>query len=84
MKATLLGYSRMKGTSKKTGKPYDGYMLHLGYTDDHVEGTATSQLFVDSSLIENMYDELTLGGTYDFNYEVNFSGYNRLVSVELC
>lgn len=83
MKATLLGYSRMMGTSKKTGKPYDGYMLHLGYNDDHIEGTATSQIFVDSSLISSA-DELSIGRVYDFQYEVNFSGYNRLVSVVQC
>lgn len=73
----------MKGTSKKTGKPYDGYMLHLGFNDEHVEGTATSQLFVDSSLISSA-DDLSIGRVYDFQYEVSFSGYNRLVCVEQC
>lgn len=84
MTATLLGYSKMQGTSKKTGKPYDGYMFHLGYADEHINGTATAQLYVDSAVLEKTDCPIKVGNTYDFNYEVNFNGYQRLESVELC
>ncbi len=84
MTATLLGYSQMKGTSKKTGKPYDGYMFHLGYVDEHVNGTATAQLYVDSTVLENSDCPIKVGETYEFNYEVSFNGYQRLKSVEVC
>lgn len=84
MQATLLGFQKMEGTSKKTGKPYNGYMLHLGYYDDNVTGNATAQIFVDSKIISNSECVLKTGTNYDFNYEVNFSGFKKLVAVTEC
>lgn len=84
MTATLLGYTPMKGTSKKTGKPYDGYMFHLGYIDERVTGTATAQLFIDSDILIDSDCPVKVGNTYEFVYEVNFSGYQRLKSIEVC
>ena len=84
MKAALLGFQKMEGTSKKTGKPYDGYILHLGYYDEQVTGNATAQIFVDSGIIKNSDCELKTGTTYDFEYEVNFGGFKKLVAVTEC
>lgn len=83
-KAQLLGYSKMKGTSKKSGKAYDGYMFHIAYTDSNVQGHAVNNIFVDSSILEEGAVPIQLGADYIFNYETNFNGYSRLASIELC
>lgn len=84
MTATLLGFQKMEGTSKKTGKPYNGYMLHLGYYDEHVTGNATAQIFVDSKIIDDSACTLKTGTNYDFDYDVSFSGFRKLVAVTEC
>ena len=80
MQACLVGYSKMDGTSKRTNKPYSGYMLHLVYEDSNVTGEAVHSQFVDSSLIDF---SLELGRTLQFTYETNFNGYSKLVGVEI-
>lgn len=83
-KAQLLGYSKMQGTSKKTGKPYDGYMFHIAYTDSNVQGHAVNNIFIDSSILEADAVPIKIGADYVFNYETSFNGYSRLASIELC
>ena len=83
-KAQLLGYSKMQGTSKKTGKPYDGYMFHIAHTENNVEGYAAHQIYVDSSILEADAVPIKIGADYIFNYETSFNGYSRLASIELC
>ena len=84
MKAVLLGYSKLKGVSKKTGNAYDGYSLHLGYQDENVKGTATIQKFVPSDILDFVFTESDIGEMFEFSYEVNFTGYQKLISIEKC
>lgn len=48
MKANVIGVKRMEGTSKRTGKPYAGYLFHVAYEsrDKSLIGLETSQEFV--------------------------------------
>ncbi len=84
MKAILIGYKEMKGTSKKTGKPYDAKLCHLGYEDKFFVGTACTELYVPTSILENSGIKLEIGATYDFIFDVNFNGFKTLVGVQEC
>ena len=79
MQAKIVGKSRMKGTSKKTGKPYDGTSVYVIFKDDRVEGESTSNKFVDTNIIK--YDDVKVGWIYDFINETNFSGFTKLVGL---
>lgn len=48
MKATVLGTRRLEGTSKKTGRPYAGYVLHICFPsrDPHLNGYEVDKPFV--------------------------------------
>lgn len=48
MKAKVIGVKRMEGTSKRTGKPYAGYIFHVAYPsrDKALMGMEVSQEFV--------------------------------------
>lgn len=69
----LVGYKHIAGTSKKNGKPYDGYSLHVlskpAYSVDFV-GEETWSLFVDRAMVENDYGfAYQIGDLLDIRYD---------------
>lgn len=60
MKHHILGIRSFAGTSKKTNKPFDSYILHTtveGSTDVEY-GVAVKDLFVDKSLLQQPVRDL--------------------------
>lgn len=62
MKVKVTGKKHFKGTSKKTGKPYDFIELHyLGHARD-VIGEAALTMTIDPDMYP--YDSITVPGEY--------------------
>lgn len=74
----LIGYRRMQGTSKRTGKPYNGYMLYC--EEDHVPqdvcGNICFEKYADVNILSN---EPYVGAEVRFHFD--FRGY--LTQVEI-
>lgn len=64
---TLLGYSEMKGVSKRSGRPYDGVKLYYGETRSNVVGMACDSVFVDRSLLPATL--LPVGADIDLRFD---------------
>lgn len=76
IKYEVVGYRRATGTSKKSGKPYSGYFVHLQYADPQITGKATENTFISDEVIVGR--SLALGDQLELLY--NKSGY--LVQVD--
>ena len=71
MKIKVMGKINRKGTSKKTGNPYDFNQIHyLGY-EQGVEGTACLVQNIDKSLIP--LADIVIGA--DYNIDFNGRGF---------
>lgn len=70
MRITLFGKVHRKGTSKKTGNPYDFYELHIAAPKQGVIGDGAERKIVDASFCD--FDKLALGVyNADFDTEGN-------------
>lgn len=47
----LMGVQTAKGTSKKTGSPYDGFFIHYAYPRQNVVGYAVKDTFCDRQML---------------------------------
>lgn len=65
MKVTVVGKEEMKGTSKKTGNPYDGSLVHITFKKARCAGFAVESLFVDSSLAR--FNNIEVSKEYDLD-----------------
>lgn len=65
----VYGKQHCKGVSKKTGKDYDFYNLHLLVRDRNVDGLACCVKMVDPSVIP--YDNIIVNQMYDFSTDFN-------------
>lgn len=55
MKCTVVGYTRLKGTSKKTGNDYDFYSLGITYKGERgYIGDRVRELSVDPELVNGI------------------------------
>lgn len=54
MQYEVIGVRRSEGTSKKTGKPYSGYIVFYTYNQQGVDGVASDNTFVSDSLIDSI------------------------------
>lgn len=50
----LLGYSEMKGTSKRTGRPYDGYRIYFAEASPRVTGMACDSVFCSREILPDV------------------------------
>lgn len=75
MKITVVGKSHAKGTSKKTGKPYDFVELHYLGKDRNVDGQAAKRLTLDPTQIP--YNDIRIGA----DYIVEFDDRGRCVDI---
>lgn len=65
MKVQVIGTTRLTGTSRKTGRPYDNTVVHVAYPRSGVAGMATEVLWLSPT--EYPADSITVGGTYDLD-----------------
>lgn len=73
----IIGVRRMEGKSRKTGKPYSGYLVYYQYVQNGTEGVACDSAFLPDSLL-NAYIPV-IGQTVSLFYDRR----GFLVNVEL-
>ncbi len=75
----VIGFRHMNGTSKKTGKPYSGFMIwfSMPFRSEDGVGQETDSVFVDDTLLKGRVP--AVGGIIDLRF--NRRGF--LESVEL-
>lgn len=47
----IIGVRRMEGTSRKTGKPYSGYLVFYQFVQDGTSGVACDSAFVSDAVL---------------------------------
>lgn len=65
MKVRVVGKEKMEGTSKKTGNPYNGSLVHIAFAKPRCEGNGVESLFVDNSLAK--YENIRVDKLYDLD-----------------
>lgn len=78
MKIKAIGKQHLKGTSSKTGKDYDFFLVHYVGKEDGVEGESGQRVAVDPAFVPYSYIEV---GKF---YEVEFGPRGRVVSFTRC
>lgn len=80
MKCTVLGFGRIKGDkSKKTGQPYDFYLLSVSYRGEQgYTGERVKELAVDPVEVEGIERlmcpfKATIVKDFDNRYSVDFT-----------
>lgn len=68
MKLTIFGKVHRKGTSKKSGEPYDFWELHMAVQKRGVIGEAAEAKIVDGNLYD--FDKLTFG-VFDADFDTD-------------
>lgn len=67
MKVTVLGKQNMKGTSRKTGNPFDSNVVHVSYQQHGVDGLAVNTIWLDP--VSHPLSSIKVGGTYQAEYD---------------
>lgn len=65
---TLVGYKRLEGKSKKTGKDYKAWLFFLQFESQDVYGYETEDIYIDDTKL-NFTPEV--GMTLDIRYNKN-------------
>lgn len=85
MKHSIVGIRAVEGTSKKTGKPFDSYILSTTFETQEVDaGIGVGEVFLDKSLLR---EAVQVVGSYralvgmDINIDRNDRGF--VVGVQL-
>lgn len=80
MKCTVHGYGRIKGDkSKKTGQPYDFYLLGISYKGEQdYTGERVKEIAVDPSQVEGIEKltcpfKATINKDFDNRYSIDFT-----------
>lgn len=76
MKIKVIGKTHLKGTSKKTGNPYDFNQVHYTGPARGVEGLSAQTLSLDPQTYP--YDSITLNA----DYIVEFDSHGYLVDFQ--
>lgn len=71
MKIRVVGKAHVRGTSKKTGNPYDFIELHYTGSARNVVGLGAMTVNIDTSMFP--FDAITVPG--DYNIEFDRRGY---------
>lgn len=50
----IIGVRKAEGTSKKTNKPYSGYIVFYQYDQENVTGKACDNVFVSSDVLNGL------------------------------
>lgn len=67
MKVTVLGKQNLKGTSRKTGKPFDNNVIHVSMEQNGVEGKAVQTIWLDP--LTYPLASIRVGSTYNAEYD---------------
>jgi len=67
MKVTVIGKQNVKGTSRKTNKPFDSNVVHVSFEQMGVEGKATQQIWLDP--VSYPLHSIKIGGVYAAEYD---------------
>ena len=67
MKIKVIGKSRVKGTAKKTGNPYDCVVVHYTGPARGVEGEAAQTVWLDAATYP--YDTVFVGSSYNAEFD---------------
>lgn len=67
MKVTVLGKQNLKGTSRKTGKPFDSNVIHVSMEQSNVEGKAVQTIWLDP--IAYPLSSIRVGTAYNAEYD---------------
>lgn len=67
MKVNVVGKEKMKGVSKKTGREFDGTLLHYLYKKARCDGQCCESVFVDDMLLP--YGAINIGKVYDLDHD---------------
>ena len=67
MKVNVVGKEKMKGVSKKTGREFDGALVHYLYKKARCDGPCSESVFVDDMLLP--YGAIKVGATYDLDHD---------------
>lgn len=62
----IVGYQRIEGTSKSTGRPYSGYRIYCTEQRNRVTGLAAVDQYVGDSFMPT--NPLTVGDEIEFVY----------------
>lgn len=65
----IVGIKRMEGTSKKTNKPYSGYMIWYIQEEAGVTGKSADSAFVSDTILGGQIPEV--GGFAELRYNKN-------------
>lgn len=83
----ILGIKPLEGTSKKTGKPFDAYLLHCSRAnpnDTALQGYEVKQLFVDKRfLLEDVKQLGSFSALIGSNVSVSYDENGFIESCEL-
>lgn len=67
MKVTVLGKQNLKGTSRKTGKPFDSNVAHVSMEQNGVEGKAVQTIWLDPATYP--LHTIKVGAVYNVDYD---------------
>lgn len=87
MVCKIVGVMAVEGTSKKTGRPFDAYILHTLRqvpNDDRLKGVEAKQLFVDKKFLLEDVKQLGSYGALvgkDINISFDQGGFVESVSM---
>lgn len=73
----VIGIEQVKGTSKKTGNPYEGYVIYLTSVSPKVEGERAERVYLSKKAYEDSNPFTTRMNLFD---EVDFT-YNKYKQV---
>lgn len=65
----IVGIKRMEGTSKKTNKPYSGYMIWYVQEEQGVTGKSADSAFISDVLLQGEIP--AVGGFIELRYNKN-------------
>lgn len=67
MKVLVQGKEKLKGTSKKTGQPFDATLVHVSYDKKGCEGVACDSIFVSTDICD--FSDIIVGEVYHADYD---------------
>ena len=68
----IVGYKRMEGTSKKSGRPYSGYQIYGIQENSQVHGHECTEFFASDAVLGGMIP--TIGANVELYYDKGWSG----------
>lgn len=68
----IVGYKRLEGTSKKSGRPYSGYQVYGIQDDQNVTGKAVTEFFASDMVLGGYIP--SIGSKCELYYDKGWNG----------